>query len=354
MKKQLQLSCVIAIALLGQAAAQTPEPKKAEEVYKNIVQLKGTSADQLLPAMQFMSASLGVQCSFCHVQGKDESDEKKPKLEAREMIAMTNAMNKAHFKGRRELTCNSCHHGATHPAAMPPVQASDEVHSAAAPRPSGASPTAEQILDQYVDALGGAEAIQKVTSRVMKGVILAGGQEMPIEITAKAPNKRISAMKTPNGESLTAFDGTAGWLANTGRPARSMSAAESDAARMDAEMYLSVNLPKYFKEIRPGRPEKIGDVSCVVLTGIRPDMPPVRLFFDKTTGLLVRTIRYTETPLGRNPTQIDYADYRAVDGVKIPMKWTLARPNGRFTIQIKDVQQNLPIEDSKFAIPAAQ
>lgn len=354
MQKHFLFPCVIAVTLIGSASAQTAGPKLAEEVYKNIVELKGTPADQLVPAMQFISASLGVQCSFCHVRGKDESDEKKPKLDAREMIAMTNAMNKTHFKGRRELTCNSCHHGATHPAAIPPVQESDEVHTAVAPRPSGPSPTAEQILDQYVDALGGAGAIQKVTSRVMKGVILADGQEMPIEITAKAPNKRISAMKTPNGESLTAFDGTAGWLGNTGRPARSMTAAESDAARMDAEMYLAVNLPKYFQQLRPGRPEKIGDISCAVLMGMRPGQPPVRLFFDKNTGLLVRTIRYAETPLGRNPTQIDYADYKAVDGVKIPLKWTLSRPNGRFTIQIKDVQQNVPVDDAKFAKPAAE
>lgn len=354
MMKSLFATFAAAIALAGAVRAQSLEGKKAEEVYKNIVELKGTPADQLLPAMQFMSASLGVQCSFCHVKGKDELDEKKPKLDAREMIAMTNAMNKEHFKGRRELTCNSCHNGATHPAGMPPVQASDEAAPKPAFRASGPTPTADQILEQYVEALGGAEAIQKVTSRVMKGVIHAGGQEMPIEITAKGPNKRISAMKTPSGESLTAFDGTAGWLGNTGRPARAMSAAESDAARMDAEMYLAVNIPKFFQQVRPGRPEKIGAATCFVLMGLRPGMPPVRMFFDRATGLLVRTVRYTETPLGRNPTQIDYADYKAVDGVKVPTKWTLARPNGRFTIEIKDIQQNVPVDDAKFAKPAAE
>ncbi|MGC4050193.1 MAG: photosynthetic reaction center cytochrome c subunit family protein [Paludibaculum sp.] len=353
MNKRFGFVCVAAMAALIRMQAQTPEAKKAEEVYKNITELKGTPADQLLPAMQFMSASLGVQCSFCHVQGKDEADEKKPKLVAREMIAMTNAMNKTHFKGQRELTCNSCHNGATHPAAMPPVKTSDEVR-AEAPRPGGPTPTAEQILDKYLEALGGEGAIQKVTSRVMKGVILANGQESPIEISAKAPNKRISAMKMPNGESLTAFDGTAGWLGSTGRPARTMSAAESDAARMDAEMYMPVKMKTFFESIRPSRPEKIGDVSCVVLMGIRPGLPPVRMFFDRSSGLLVRTVRYTETPLGRNPTQIDYADYKEVDGVKVPIKWTLARPNGRFTIQIKEIQQNVPVDDSKFVKPAGE
>ncbi|MBN9662479.1 MAG: photosynthetic reaction center cytochrome c subunit [Acidobacteria bacterium] len=353
MKIQVRFVYVAALAAMVCLQAQTPEPKKAEEVFKNITELKGTPADQLLPAMQFMSASLGVQCSFCHVQGKNEADEKKPKMVAREMIAMTNAMNKTHFKGQRELTCNSCHNGATHPASMPPVQAADAAR-VETPRPGGPTPTAEQILDKYVEALGGEQAIQKVTSRVMKGVVLANGQESEIEIFAKAPNKRISAMKMPNGESLTAFDGTTGWLGSTGRPARVMSAAESDAARMDAELYMAVKMKSFFESIRPGRPEKIGDVACVALMGLRPGQPPVRMFFDRSTGLLVRTIRYTETPLGRNPTQIDYADYKEVDGVKVPMKWTLARPNGRFTIQIKEIQQNVAVDDSKFAKPAGE
>ena len=70
--------------MYAQAAAAS---KPAEEVYKNIVQLKGTPADQLMPAMQFISSSLGVQCDFCHVQGKMEADDKGPKKTAREMMA---------------------------------------------------------------------------------------------------------------------------------------------------------------------------------------------------------------------------------------------------------------------------
>jgi len=63
-------------------------------------------------------------------------------------------------------------------------------------------------------------------------------------------------------------------------------------------------------------------------------------------------VRYAETPLGRNPTQIDYADFRAVDGLKIPYRWTLARPNGRFTIQIEDVKQNVPVDEKLFVLPS--
>src|SRR5208283_5370600 len=67
------------------AAAQTPEAKTAEQVFKNIQQLKGTPGDQLNAAMQFISVSLGVQCESCHVAGKFDADDKDNKKTAREM-----------------------------------------------------------------------------------------------------------------------------------------------------------------------------------------------------------------------------------------------------------------------------
>jgi hypothetical protein len=100
-----------------------------------------------------------------------------------------------------------------------------------------------------------------------------------------------------------------------------------------------------------GHPEKIGDRPAYALICTRQGQPPVRLYFDQSSGLLLRQVRYTDTPIGRNPTQIDYADYREVDGVQAPFRWTLARVNGRFTIQIQEAKQNVPIDDAKFAKP---
>jgi photosynthetic reaction center cytochrome c subunit len=342
---------LLAMTLLtGIVRAQSAEPKTAEQVYKNITQLNGTPADQLGPSMQFIAASLGVECSFCHTQGKMDADDKPTKKTARDMMAMTAAINKNSFAGNRQVTCYSCHHGASHPANMPPVLTSDppahpEVKTAASP---GTAPNAEQIVEKYITALGGADAIKKTTSRVMKGSILAGGNETPIEVITKAPNKRVSITHNPNGESFTAFDGTSGWLGSTGRPARDMSSAESDAAGLDAEFYLGPRLKEIFQQLRPGRPEVIDGLECAQIIGTRPNRPPVRFYFDSKTGLLQRVVRYGETPLGRNPTQIDYADYREVDGVRIPFRWTLARPNGRFTIQITEVKTNVPVDDAKF------
>jgi photosynthetic reaction center cytochrome c subunit len=331
---------------------QTHDPKTAEQVFKNITELKGTPADQLVPAMTFIAASLGVECTFCHVEGKMELDEKETKKTARNMMAMTAALNKASFGGKREVTCYSCHHGAHHPAGTPPVLESDlPAHTESATRPAGDAPNANEILEKFVAALGGAEAIQKITTRVEKGLIVVGGNDSPIELFLKAPNKRISVTHMGKGESYTAFDGAGGWLGSTGRPARSMSPAESEAAGLDAEFYLALRLPKIFEQVRTGRPESINGIECQTLIGTRSGRPPVRFYFENKSGLLLRQVRYGETPLGRNPTQIDYADYRAVDGVKVPFRWTLSRSNGRFTIQISEVKNNVPVEDEKFTKP---
>lgn len=338
---------------LPAAVQAQPAGKTAEQAFKNIQVLNGTPADQLFPAMQFIAASLGVECDFCHVQGKFDADDKPEKKTARKMIAMTLAINKDSFNARKEVTCYTCHRGGHDPVGTPPVLTSDAEpeHAEAAPAPVAV--TADQILDKYVAAVGGAAALHKISSRVSKGSISFGGHETPIEVFAKAPDKRMSVTHSERGDSITAFDGQVGWLGNNGHLTHEMSATEEDASRLDADFYFPTHIKEIFTSFRVGRPDKIGDHAVYVLSCMRQGQPPVRLYFDQSSGLLVRQVRYADTPVGRNPTQIDYADYREVDGVKIPFRWTLARVNGRFTIQIREAQQNVPIEDAKFAEPGA-
>ena len=150
-----------------------------------------------------------------------------------------------------------------------------------------------------------------------------------------------------------AINGEEGWLSTPGRAVHDMSPSEVDAARMDAELFLPASLKRLFKELRVEPQEQISGREAYVLAGTRDNLPPVQLYFDQQSGLLVRVLRFVETPLGRNPTLIDYADYRDQGGVKTPFRWTIARPNGRFTVEIEQMQQNVPIKDDRFAKPAA-
>jgi photosynthetic reaction center cytochrome c subunit len=365
--KLLVATTALVVAALApeSRAAQAPgaasQPKTTEQAFKNIQVLKGLPADQLIPSMQFISASLGVECEYCHVQSAFDKDDKKPKPIARKMIQMMFAINKDNFEGHREVTCNSCHRGSPHPAAIPAI-AGAEARSAAEPEhpaegssESQASPeSADPIIDKYLAAVGGAEALHKISSRVEKGSAIMGGHPLPIEIFAQAPDKRMSVTHLPEGDIITAYDGHTGWLGNPGRPQRPMGKAESEMASLDADMSLAAHIKQIFPELKVAPKEKVGDHVVTVVRGLREGKPPVKLYFDPQSGLMVRMVRYNNSPLGLIPTQIDYADYRDAGGVKIPFRWTIARPSGSFTIQVEQAEQNVPIDPAKFAAPVAE
>ncbi len=365
----LMIGAFLAVSGIVGVCAQTSEPhsgpmapapqagnKRAVEQFKNIQVLKDIPADQLIPTMQFITASLGVECDFCHVQGSFDKDDKKPKQTARKMMQMMMTINMENFDGHREVTCYSCHRGSNMPVATPPVMAADAKEPApkkAEAEQTPAGPAPDQLLDKYVQAVGGSTAVDKVTSRAMRGQIDFGGKSLPIDIYSKDPDKRVSFTHMPEGDSITGFDGHEGWLGAPGRPVREMHGPDLDAAAIDADLHLPTHLKQMFTEMKTQGTEKIGDHEAYIVVGQRQGKPPIRLYFDEQTGLLVRLVRFGETALGQLPTQIDYEDYRDSAGVKIPYRWTLARPNGRFTIQVSEVTANVPVDDAKFAKPAA-
>jgi len=345
------------------ASPATTGPKTAEQQFKNIQVLKGTPADQLAPSMQFITASLGVQCDFCHVPNAMDKDDKKPKKIARQMMEMMFAINKDNFNGSRMVTCYSCHRGAIRPVATPiinegrmaggamsmpmPMPNANEPESA---KPSG--PTADELIEKYVKALGGAKAVDGVTSRVATGTIDFGGVSYPVDVYSKAPDMRASFVHMPDGDNITTFNGQEGWLGAPHRPTRDIHGSDIDGASMDADLHFATHLKAMFSQVETQGTEKVGDHDTYLVVGKRDGKTPLRLYFDEQSGLLLRLVRYGETPLGLLPMQIDYADYRDLNGMKVPFRWTLARPSGQFTIQAKDIKQNVAVDEAKFAKPA--
>ena len=201
--------------------------------------------------------------------------------------------------------------------------------------------------------MGGAAPAKKVSSRVEKGSLAGfGDQTVPIEILAKAPDKRVSVVHMKEGESVTGYNGKVGWLSVPGR-VHMMNGPESAGARIDADMEFAVDVKNLYAkwETMPG--EKVDGHETWLVIGHKDGVPPLKLYFDQKSNLLLRMVRYTDSPLGYNPTQIDYADYRNSEGVKIPYRWTIARPGNKFTVQVEAVQQNVPVDDAKFVPPAA-
>jgi photosynthetic reaction center cytochrome c subunit len=329
--------------------------KNSEEVFKNIRALKGIPSNQLIPAMQFMASSLGIECDYCHVEGHFEKDEKKPKETARRMIEMMSAINADHFGEKREVTCYSCHRGSPVPVGIPVVQSEAQPRTpldrSESPIPSTNLPTVTQLLDRYVDALGGTAAIEKLSSRIQKGSANISGKSVSVEVFTVSPEKWALVRHLPEGDSVKVFNEGAGWVVIRGRPPRDMHSDSLEAARTDADLQFPLHIQQFFPDLRVEYPENVEDRKALVLFGIREGRLATKLYFDEQSSLLVRVIRYGDSPLGLNPSQVDYADYREIDGVQVPFRITLSEPGDSSTIQFDEVRQNIEVGDTIFVRP---
>lgn len=345
-------------AVCSQATpADGPSPQTTEQAYKNIQVLKGVPSEQLMPAMEFIRASLGVECDYCHDQSAFERDDKDHKQTARRMMRMVFAINKDTFDGQRQVTCYSCHRGSVKPVEVPVIggektrPALDEGSTA---REMGQSlPDVEHVLARYVAALGGGEALRSISSRVEQGTVTVAGRQYRFAAIAKAPDKRISTTYLPNGESITAYDGRSGWLAAPGRPVHVMKGSELDAAKVDADFVPATHLKQTFSDLRVARLAEVAGRKAYVMMALEAGRFALQAWFDAQSGLLLRLVRYEESPLGRNPIQVDFGDYRSIDGVKHAFRRTVTRARGGFTMQIEKVQHNVTVDDGRFARPEA-
>src|ERR1041384_4681850 len=200
------LTVIFVLVIVSTAHAQT-----AEQKFKNIQIFKTLPATDLDPTMAFISGSLGVRCSYCHAANGFDKDDKPAKSAARRMIQMVFALNKGSFNGDRAVSCYTCHRGNPVPVSVPAVGQNLWAPNTASPSPE-ALPSVKDILDRYVQALGGAEALTKITSRVSKGSrIGADNVLVPEEVYQKAPDKLLTVTSYPNVVFSNGFNGKAGW-----------------------------------------------------------------------------------------------------------------------------------------------
>jgi photosynthetic reaction center cytochrome c subunit len=270
-------------------------------------------------------------------------------------MQMMFAINRNSFEGQREVTCYSCHRGASSPVDTPIVDG--EINASGAVRNSETQklptnlPTASQLLENYVSAAGGATAIENITSRIAKGSEDIRGQSTSLEIFTKGPNKQAVIRHYLEGDSVTVFDGHAAWFSIHGRPSRELHGADIEAAGLDADLQFPLHIRLYYSELHVEYPEKIGERDSYVLVCVREGRPAAKLFFDAHSSLLVRLVRYKESALGLNTEQIDYSDYRDVEGVQVPFRTVISGPTSISTIQMDEMQQNTPVNDTKFSRP---
>jgi hypothetical protein len=369
--------CLFGAALVrAQAGAVAPAQQKpllAEQAFKNVRVLRGIPVKEFMDTMGFFAASLSLNCSDCHSQASasnwaNYADDTPLKQATLRMILMVNTINRANFNGAPNVTCYTCHRGSQRPKAIPSLaqqyaappdeDPNDVVPLAVVQRPG---PTAEQILDKYLQAVGGAAAAAKLTSYTAKGMYEgfdSDFEKVPVDVYARAPNQRATVIHMRAGDSSTIVDGREAWAASPQDLAPvtliSLVGPAFEGARLDAQLAFPGQIRQVLTDWRTGFPPlRIDNRPVDVIEGKTAEGSSVKLYFDRETGLLVRSVRYSKTMVGTNPISVEYSNYQEVPGlgIKLPYTWVLTWTNGRGTFEMSSLQPNAAIDAARFGRP---
>ena len=347
----------------GAAAEQT-----VEQTRKNIQILKGLSEAQLFLVMNFVASSLGVQCNFCHVQrGRDPktgqtdwvwgSDDKPEKQTARRMMQMVlsiKANNTVDFR-ENEVTCYTCHRGQRKPVGLPAMPLAKSGHEGPSDAPSNANPnppTVESIFGKYLEAVGG-NAATSTKTLVLEGKREASqDRNWPNEITLAVPDKILIVATMPQATVRQIVNGENGWIVNGGN-VRKLAPAEALAAKRGWDELFNVIKVRPSQGMRFGGLQKVGEREAYVVER-ETDATRELYSFDSQTGLLLRKMTVNKTMLMPFPEQIDFEDYRDVDGVKVPfiIRYSAIDTYDSWTRTFTEIKRNVIVEDKLFAMPA--
>jgi hypothetical protein len=361
----------LALSVAAIAKAQVP-PSPADGVvlseryFKNIQALRGVPVDEFMDTMGMFAAATGMNCVDCHVSeaGSDwakYATDTPFKQTTRKMIAMVNTLNQANFGGRSLVTCFTCHRGLKVPATLPSLdlQYGDPppVDPDQITRSAPGAPTIDQILDKYLQAIGGAQRAAAITSIVGKGSYRAYDdfQLAPLDLYAKSPDQRTTIQHSLYGDMTITYDGRNAWMAAPREirpfPVVQYSGGNMEGARIDAILEFPGRLKQTLTNWRVGPDSSVNDQDVQIVQASTPGGFIVKLYFDSKSGLLLRSVRYSDSPVGKVPVRVDYSDYRTVSGIKIPFKRVATWTDGRTVFQLDSVQVNTTVDAARFAKP---
>jgi Photosynthetic reaction centre cytochrome C subunit len=364
------------------AAARSGQAQAGK--FLNVQTLKELSAAQMHDAMVFMTVAVGTNCEGCHVRGADgklafDKDDKRSKGTTRKMIDMVNAINARDFNGESQVNCMTCHQGrlspigipqlaqpvvATSPTSPGPTAAGPAAPSPGAPAGSGAPPASApggrpkppaepvaQVLAKFVDALGGRDALAAITSRTRKGTVTnRAGQTSPVTIDEKGTGFYLASVgSTP--PSSRGMSPAGAWTATT-EGTRGLEGVEASALAVASDLTLPVDMATRYTGLQARAYASIDGHDVIVLVGrSSPDVTET-LSFDRASGLLLRRVVRFTLSMGRLPVQVDYSDYRAVGGVKMPFEVKVTDWATISAARFTDIVLNPALDDARFARPA--
>ena len=360
----LVVACLMAAATaVGRAQSGADAPVLTDTAFKNIMLLKGIPVDTFFDTMGMFANAMGNDCTYCHASSaalsRDAFAVATPRIQrARQMIVMMNTINKSYFGGQPRVTCFTCHNGNQSPRSDPnlALQYATPIEDPNI-RDFTTDPTGsvDQIFERHLQAVGGAARVSELRSFTAKGTYEGFDtlfEKVPVDIYAQAPNKFTTIVHMPEGDSFRVYNGDGGWLAgpDVAIPLITLTSGNLDRARLEALVAFPAGLKQAYPQWRVGR-AVLNDEEVRVVQAAENGQPILNLYFDES-GMLVRLVRWTLTPVGFVPTQIDYSDFRDVAGVKIPYQRKVSQTYMQMTVELSEVQPNARIDAARFARPA--
>ncbi len=220
-------------------------------------------------------------------------------------------------------------------------------------RENSDQPTVVQILDKYVQALGGKPAIEKPKNSVLRASFEYQGKSGTVEVYAKAPNKLAVLTQLQGvGEVREGFDGSVGWYEDSQTGVREKTGQELSVTKRGAEFNGVLKLRELYPKMTLKGKQSVGDREAYVVEADPGDGSLRRMYFDAGTGLLVRNDIEYDTPQGRATFNWYFEDYREVGGIKMPFTRRRSDVDGSITYKVTEALQDVPIDDAKFAKPS--
>lgn len=219
---------------------------------------------------------------------------------------------------------------------------------------TAALPTVDEIIDKYVKAIGGKEAIEKVNSREAKGAVELEGMNMSgsFQQYVKSPNKVAMTSELGGmGAWISVYDGAKGYSSDPMNGSRELSGGELDAMKRGADLHQPLKLKQTYSKMEVKGKDKVGAADVYVVEVTPAEGAPEKFYFDASSGLLVKSDAEMDSPQGKMPVEVFLEDYKAVDGVKLPFTMRRVMPVATVVVKLSEVKHNGAIDDAKFAKP---
>jgi len=227
--------------------------------------------------------------------------------------------------------------------------------------------TADEVVEKHLTAMGGREALGKLTSRTMVGTIAVstpqGDISGPFEAYAKAPNKSRTYIKLDlssfgQGEVVVdqRFDGTTGYMINTVQGNSEITGNQLENMRNGVFPSPLLKYKEAGMKIEVLPKEKFGDKDAIVLLITPKAGSAARQFLDAESYLPIKMVMKIDIPQmgGEIEQTTEFSDFREVDGVKIPFQMKITNPAQTLIIKANKVGHNAVIENSNFVKPPAE